>query len=163
VNVNRLTDIFNRATEQRPDEPKTVPEAQRWLTTNGFRECTRTTPSTRCSCAAWSAKDGVPTMTADRRVISLPQRPATVGALIEASEASGLSDDTIGRLILHFFPEATTASRAPFIPELAMARDRKIFEAMVQRAVNLPTARLLHAIRTVDDEPATGLRVVGDV
>jgi hypothetical protein len=33
---------FKRADDAtpRPDEPRTVPEAQRWLSHNGFRECT---------------------------------------------------------------------------------------------------------------------------
>jgi hypothetical protein len=30
----------NAPPEDGPDEPKTVPETQRWLSSNGFRECT---------------------------------------------------------------------------------------------------------------------------
>ncbi len=75
---------------------------------------------------------------AERRVTV---RPINVGALLEAAEASGLDDDQIGALILKWFPESLDAD----------------IERCIRRAVEIPTdvptARLLEAIKDVDDEP----------
>jgi hypothetical protein len=35
-----LTHRRNDDADTRPNEPRTVPETQRWLSSNGYRECT---------------------------------------------------------------------------------------------------------------------------
>jgi hypothetical protein len=64
----------------------------------------------------------------------IPLHPVNPGELLEASAASGLSDDETGRLIDLLIPES-------LVPEW-----------LVRRAVDIPTLRLLQAVKDVDDE-----------
>jgi hypothetical protein len=75
----------------------------------------------------------------------IPLRPhVNVGALLEAAEASGLSDETIGALILRYFPESLVA----WVWEP--------LERPIRRAVATtgPAPRLRLVDDEQDDEPA---------